>query len=70
MLATGASLALAAPASAAGRTDADHPHHSCFHGHHHYYGGYNDYNWHGHHNGYHGGISVGVTIGVGIGIGI
>jgi hypothetical protein len=68
LLASGVSLALAAPASAAGRTDAHHPRHShshCNHHHGHHYGYDDDYYGHGGYgdNNYHGGI-----IGIGIGL--
>jgi hypothetical protein len=66
MLATGASLALASPASAAPSTGGDHHPNYCDndnnynynwyhrrHHRHHYYGGYN-------HNYYHGSIRIGI----------
>jgi hypothetical protein len=62
LLASGAGLALASPASAAARTDSYRPHHSqCHHGQHygHWYG--ND--WYGHHHHHGGGLHFGIGIG-------
>ena len=63
-LATGAGLAMTAPASAAGRSGGDHRG-DCDQGHSHYY---DDFHYrHFHH---HGGIRIGIDIGIGIGLGI
>jgi hypothetical protein len=64
-LATGAGLAMTAPASAAGRSGGDH-HWDCDHGHSYYDHDYNydDYYYH-HHFRHHGGIWIGIGIGLG-----
>jgi hypothetical protein len=64
LLASGAGLALATPASAAVQSGGDRPRHSdCDHG----YGDdyYHHHSHHGHHG--HGGIFIGIGIGIGIG---
>jgi hypothetical protein len=65
-LACGASLALAAPASAAVRSDSHHPHSWYCDDDDEWYG-YNDvyYHRHHHHRYYHGGVFIGVGIGIG-----
>ena len=64
-LATGAGLAMAAPASAAGRSGGD-GWWNCDHGNSCYYDDcYDDYDYHHYRHHYHGGIWVGVGIGIG-----
>jgi hypothetical protein len=64
-LATGAGLAMTAPASAAGRSGGDH-HWDCDHGHSYYHHDYDydDFYYH-HHFRHHGGIWIGIGIGLG-----
>jgi hypothetical protein len=64
-LATGAGLAMTAPASAAGRSGGDH-HWDCDHGHSYYYDDdyYDNYHYRHYHH-YHGGVWIGIGIGIG-----
>jgi hypothetical protein len=66
-LATGAGLALSAPASAAGVSGGHHP--SDCHHHGHYYGHHHGY-YHGHYYGYgYGSYGGSISVGIGIHIG-